>query len=144
MYLSRVHDPDYQYSYGKVEDLSWIPVAFWQILLSVVASLLVHRYVRNAQDSPFLTWQAIGIVSLVGWVLTFSVAIGLGFLMNGEVVSWERLVGPDLETLTLIAKYVSAVFAANVFYGSLIQSSSRLYAQQEPPLIQAKSGSDLI
>ena len=41
------------YSKG-VEDLWWIPICFWNVVLSIGASLLVHRYLPTLQKSSFM------------------------------------------------------------------------------------------
>ena len=45
-YLSKIQERTY-YAYERVERLEWIPVSVWHIILSVVASLLVHRYLTT-------------------------------------------------------------------------------------------------
>lgn len=120
-YLSREQTEYYQ----RIEELWWIPFSFWHIVLSVVASFLVHSYLKSRLRSPFLLWQTIGITSLSGWGLTFFVAVSLSCLMRGSLDPLERLVlSTDLE---LIGKYVSTVFACNVLFGSVVNASSRQY-----------------
>lgn len=119
-WLNRTED------YQRIDDLSWIPFSVWHIVLSVVATFLVHSYLNSRLRSPFLLWQTIGITSLSGWGLTFFVAVSLSCLMRGSLDPLERLVlSTDLE---LIGKYVSTVFACNVLYGSVMNASSRQYA----------------
>lgn len=110
-----------------VEDLWWVPVCCWHILLSVAASLLVHRYLANRFNSPFLLWQTIGITSLVGWGLTLALVIFLHCVVTGDF-DLERALYPLQVAVT--AKYVSTAFACNVFYGSVINASSLQYAHQ--------------
>ena len=106
------------------EDLWWIPLLLWHIVLSVVASFLVHGYLKTRLRSPFLLWQTIGITSLIGWGLTFIIAVTAGGVMRGNM-SLEGLVfSTDVEH---IGKYVSTVFACNVLYGSIMNASSRQY-----------------
>ena len=116
----------YPEDYRTVENLWWIPVAFWQMLLSLVASLIGHRYLTPRCKSPFLLWQLIGAFSLLGWVLTFSVFLVLESVSVGHTNSLTYLLRAI--NLGFIAKYVAAVFACHVMYGSAIQASSRQYA----------------
>ena len=66
----------------SVEGLSWVPVSVWHIILSVVASLLVHRYMTIHLRSPFLLWQVVGITSLYGWALTAFLIVSMGCIMR--------------------------------------------------------------
>ena len=125
-YLTSLEESNYVTYERGVEDLWWIPISFWHVLLSVAASFLVHRYL-TVQKSPFLLWQTIGIITLLAWALTFSVAVGLDCLMRGDTYSLERAM--RLGNGVFIAKYISAVFACNVFSGSALQASSRQYAE---------------
>jgi hypothetical protein len=125
-YLSWLKEETHYSTYDKgVEDLSWIPVSCGHILLSVVASHLVHRYLTVR--SPFLLWQIISITSLLGWGLTFVLAVSMGCLVRGDLYPLEHAVNST--TLGFITKYASAVFAGNVVYGSLIQASVRQYTE---------------
>ncbi len=128
-YLTRLEESGYTAYEGGIEDLWWIPVAFWHVLLSVVASLSVHRYLSTRRRSPFLLWQLTGIIALLAWGLTFSIAAGLDCLMRGSIVPLERAF--SLVELGYVAKYVSAVFAGNVMYGSAMQAASRQYVEKE-------------
>ncbi|MEK6279188.1 MAG: hypothetical protein AABN95_02435 [Acidobacteriota bacterium] len=127
-YLSWLEEKSYATYERGVEDLWWIPIFFWHVLLSVVASLLVHCYLTIFQKSPFLVWQAVGILVLLAWGLTFSVAVGLDCLMRGNIHSLERAMS-SVEA-GFIAKYVSVVFACNIFFGSAMQASSRQYVEE--------------
>lgn len=116
------------YGYQGVEALWWMPAIVWHLLLSIVASLLAHRYLTIRPPSTFLLWQVIGIASLIGWAFTAFLLIGLDCVMTGHLDSLRRIannveIGP-------IAKYVSTVFACNVFYGCVMSASSRQYAEQ--------------
>ena len=127
-YLSWRNEIGYSAHYERaVEDLEWIPICLWHILLAVTASLLVHRYLANRFNSPFLLWQVIGITSLGGWVLTFSLVMILRFVMTGEL-DVERIL--YLLQASHVAKYAATTFACNVFYGSVINASSRQYVRQ--------------
>jgi len=126
-YLARIHEVGY-INYERVEGLSWIPVSAWHIILSVVASLLVHRYLSTRLRSPFLLWQFIGIAALFGWALTAFLVVGMSCVIEGDLSSLEHLMRPD--DLLLIAKYAATVSICNVFYASVISASSRQYAAQ--------------
>jgi len=125
-YAWRNQIDDVPYERG-IDDLWWVPVCVWHILLSVAASLLVHRYLANRCNSPFLLWQTIGITSLVGWVLTFALVIFLRCVVTADF-DFARTLSPVDVALT--AKYVSTAFACNVVYSSVINASSRQYAHQ--------------
>lgn len=126
-YLSRIQEETYR-CYETVEGLWWIPVSVWHIILSVVASLLVHRYLTIRPRSPFLLWQVVGISSLFGWALTFVLAVSIDCVMSGNLDSLERSVNSN--EVWFIGKYVATVFACNVFYGSVMSAASRQYVQQ--------------
>lgn len=115
--------------YGQgVENLWWIPFSVWHVVLSVAASLLVHRYLTMRAKSPFLLWQLIGAASLLGWGLTFLAGFIIDGVMQGNLHSVERTMN-SVEA-GYLAKYLSAAFACNVFYGSVIAASSRHYIEQ--------------
>lgn len=126
-YLSRIQEETY-HSYERVKELSWIPVSVWHIILCVVASLLVHRYLAARFRSPFLLWQVIGITSLFGWALTALLIVSMGCVIEGDLSSLEYLV--NSEKALQIAKYAATVSACNVFYASVINASSRQYVAQ--------------
>jgi hypothetical protein len=118
-------------AYERVADLWWVPASVWHIVLSIVAALLIHRYLKDHIRSPFLLWQVVGITSLFGWALTAFVVVSLNCVMHGDlraVRSLDRFLISD-EAL-LVAKYVATVFACNVLYGSVISASSRQYVEQ--------------
>ena len=110
-----------------LHELYWLPLTFLHTLMSVVASFVVHRYLSDHIKSPFLLWQTVGITTLFVWGLTGLVAICLQCVLRGDLHALERLVTSVDWTLV---KYVSVVFACNVFYGSVINASSRQYAEQ--------------
>ena len=127
-YLTRIQEETYR-GYGGVDRLSWVPASVWHIILSVVASLLVHRYLTTRVRSPFLLWQVIGISSLVGWALTAILVVSMVCLMEGDLRSLEHLIGHLIRTddALLVAKYAATVSTCNVFYASVISASSRQY-----------------
>lgn len=127
-YLARIHEEGYV-NYERVDGLTWIPVSVWHIILSVVAALLVHRYLTKRFRSPFLLWQFIGISSLFGWALTAFLVVSMSCVIEGDLYSLERLIEHLLRTddALLVAKYAATISACNVFYGSVISASSRQY-----------------
>ena len=126
-YLARLRDETYD-AYASVDRLEWIPVSVWHIILSVVASLMVHRYLTTHLRSPFLIWQLVGVTSLFGWVLTVLLILSMGFVIEGDLRSLEYTV--STEKALVIAKYAATVFACNVLYGSVMSASSRQYVEQ--------------
>ena len=124
-YYAWLRDTSYE---KRIEDLWWVPVSVWHIILSVVAALLVHRYLTIRPSSPFLLWQVVGLTTLVGWLLSFFLVVSLNCIMHGNLSSLEYLVNSD--DVGVIAKYFATVFASNVFYGSVISASSRQYLPQ--------------
>ena len=121
-YLADIEANGYHRRHADVEDLWWIPVAVWNVVLSIVASLLIHRYVASGRLSPFLRWQAIGAVVLVAWGLTVFTGISMDCLIRGNTEPLEQAL--EMVKLIPVAQFVSAIFAANVLYGSAIQAAS--------------------
>ena len=135
------HETDYRVSWGGgVEDLWWVPIGIWHLILSVTASLLAHRYLTTRLRSPFLLWQVIGTASLLGWGLTFLLIVSIDCLMTGNLYS----VHPPITSndIVNIAKYVSTGFACNVFYGSVMKASSRQYTPHFDELSSEPSSAD--
>lgn len=130
-HLSRIGEETYSV-YEAVDRLEWVPISVWHIILSVVASLLVHRYLSTRVKAPFLLWQVVGISSLFGWALTAFLVVSIGCVMEGDLNCLEHFLGhlmkPD-DTLR-IAKYAATVSTCNVFYASVISASSRQYVAQ--------------
>ena len=111
----------YDADYGT-EDLWWTPVVVWHVLLSVGASLLIHRYLTTRRTTTFLRWQAIGISSLTGWVLTAVLLVGMECLIQGSTRPIEYAF--DMFKFVPVAQFVASVFASNVLYGSAIQAAT--------------------
>ena len=121
-YLAARGVDGYETSYSSgVEDLWWVPVVLWHVVLSVVASLLVHRYVDRGQTSTFLRWQIIGFVALAGWSLTMFTGITMDCMMRGNTLPVERAL--RFVNLISVAQFVAAVFASNVLYGTAIHAA---------------------
>ena len=139
-YLSWMDQTNYDEYYRGTESLWWIPVAIWHLILSITASLLAHRYLKNRLRSPFLLWQVIGISSLLGWGLTLLLLIGMDCLMSGNLYAYELMFNsPDAG---MIAKYLSAAFACNVFYGSVMKACFKQYTTQFNELVSDSSTVD--
>ena len=127
-YLALREETDYQYE-GRVEDLWWVPASIWHLVLSIIAALLVHRYLTKHLRSPFLLWVVTGSTALLGWGLTWFLLVGLGCLMQGDLYPLERTIEvATSEKIFDIAKYVSTAFACSVLYGSVMKSGARQYA----------------
>jgi len=120
-YLKWIRASNYSGYYG-VEDLWWFPVVIWHVVLTIVASLLMHRYLAIDRVSLFLRWQAIGLVALVGWGLTVSIGCILECVTRGNTMSIENLLSGV--RFDIIAQFIATVFAANVLYGSAIHAAS--------------------
>ena len=123
-FLSRAEEGCYGASFN-VMDLWWIPSAFWHALLFAVASLAAHRYLAARRMSHFSLWQLVGALGLSGWLVTIFAAAGLECLRLGSLYSLRTAV--ELLFTSSTVKFVAAVFAGNVAYGSLIQSIASQY-----------------
>ena len=142
-YLAWLHETNYWgTNHEGVEDLWWIPVAIWHLMLSVTASLLAHRHLTTRLRSPFLLWQVIGFASLLGWSVTFLLIMSIDCLMSGNLHPVQTLFASD--DIAVITKYVSSAFACNVFYGSMIQASSRQYTAQFDELTDSSNVDHLL
>jgi len=127
-YLSWLKVTDYGAYERGVENLWWVPIAIWHLILSITASLLVHRHLTTRLRSPFLLWQVVTIACLLGWELTVLLVFGMQSLMSGNLYAFQRTFSSG--EIANIAKYVSAGFACNVFYGSVMKASARQYTAQ--------------
>ena len=125
-YMSWLEKADYHDSYYRpVENLWWVPVAIWHLILSITASLLAHRHLATRLRSPFLLWQVIGTASLLGWVLTVLLFVGMEGLMSGNMYAPRHTFNSG--DIAEITKFISLGFACNVIYGSVMKASSRQY-----------------
>ena len=127
-YKTWLYETSYSSYNGGVENLWWIPVTIWHLILSTTASLLVHRYLTTRLRSTFLLWQVVGFACLLGWGLTFLLLVAMEGVMTGNLEAVQRTFTSG--EIVDIAKYVSVGFACNVFYGSVMKASSRHYTEQ--------------
>jgi hypothetical protein len=114
-----------------VQDLWWMPLAFWHVLMFVLSSFVVHRYFADLRDSPFLLWQLVGIGALCAWGLSAASVFTLDTIMRGLEFDYDRL--PGGRDLLYAAKFFAAVFAANTACASLLHSAARQYAPRPEP-----------
>lgn len=124
-YLALLEETNYDYE-GRVENLWWIPLSIWHLLLSVAAALLAHRYLAVSLRSPFLLWVITGTTSLLGWGLSCLLVVSVDCLMSGDLDPFVRLAtsGKVID----IAKYLSTAFACIVLYGSVMKAAARQYS----------------
>jgi len=118
-YLRFLRINEYESRYYQVEDLWWVPVVAWHVILSIAASLLMHRYLPTARASIFLRWQAIGFVALAAWGLTMFLVVGMECLIRGNTTPVEQFF--DMFKFVPVAQFIAAVFASNVLYSSAVQ-----------------------
>lgn len=130
-YLASLDGTNYG-AYHTVRELWWVPASVWHIILSVVASLVVHRYLTTQLRSPFLLWQVIGLTSIFGWALTFALVVSIDSVVSGDFNFVRQL--PRSDEVLIVAKYVTTIFACNVLYGSVIGASSRQYLRLDGDL----------
>lgn len=122
-YVRFIQANGYRIKYeAVVEDLWWVPVVAWHVVLSIVASLLVHRYLATNRVSTFLRWQAIGFLPLIGWVLSAFIAISLDCLIRGR--TWAIGEAWSMVKFVPLAQFVAAVFTSNVLYGTAVQAAA--------------------
>ena len=121
-YLRWNRTNNYSDYYRGAEDLWWIPIVAWHVVLTIVASLLMHRYLAIERVSSFLRWQAIGLAALIGWAFTIIIGSSLECLARGNTISIEQI--SHTFNFIVIAQFIATVFAANVLYGSAIQAAS--------------------
>ena len=127
----------YETPYRQVEDLWWVPVVVWHVILSIVASLLMHRYLTKSRASIFLRWQAIGSVVLAAWGLTLFLAVGMECLIRGNTTPVHQFF--DMFKLVPVTQFVAAVFASNVLYGSAVQVAATESAGEDIHSDQSKA-----
>jgi hypothetical protein len=125
-YMARVMAAE-DYVAGHVEDLRWMPLSLWHVLLFVLSSFVAHRYFARRVGSPFLLWQLVGLAALCAWGLTLTTVLVMDELMHPGISSLERLM--NVADLRYVAKFVATVLASNVVYASFIQSAARQYAE---------------
>src|SRR6185369_9642911 len=118
-YLGFRYISGYETTYDKVDDLWWVPVVMWHVILSIVASLLMHRYLPASRTSTFLRWQAIGFVVLAAWGFTAFLVVGMECLIRGNTTPVEQFY--DMFKLVPVAQFIAVIFASNVLYSSAVQ-----------------------
>jgi len=128
-YLRFLKINEYEASHYQVEDLWWVPVVVWHVILSIVASLLMHRYLPASRTSTFLRWQAIGFVVLAAWGFTAFLAVGMECLIRGNTTPVEQFY--DMFKLVPVAQFVAVIFASNVLYGSAVQTAATEKVSEE-------------
>ena len=137
-YLGFRYVNGYNETYYKVDDLWWVPVVVWHVILSIVASLLMHRYLPASRASTFLRWQAIGFVGLAAWGLTIFLAVGMECLIRGNTTPIDQFL--SMFKLVGGAQFVAAVFASNVLYGSAVQAAATESVKEDARANQSEEG----
>ena len=108
----------------------WVPASCWHIILFIVSSLFIHRYLAKRFRSVFLLWQFIGLMVMVGWGITVLIGTILdGYLVKGEVPLEAILGGVIYYTLyeSSVIKFLALMMAINVIYGTVMQVAARHY-----------------
>jgi hypothetical protein len=126
-YLNWLEITEFSRYERRVEDLWWIPILLVQVSLSILAAVVVHRYLATRVRAPFLLWQVIGAGSLLGWGLLIFLAFSVDLVMRGNLDSVDHAF--RLIDFANLAKYIAALVACHVFYGSLIKAAARQYAE---------------
>ena len=134
-YLNWLEVNNYAHYEGHVEDLWWVGLMLGQVSLSVISALVVHRYLGRDGVSPFLLWQVVSFGSLFGWGLSIVIVVSMDCLMRGNIESVMNALKPVSFGL---AKYVAAVIAGHVIYGSLVQAAVRQY-EDRPQVVSDHS-----
>ncbi len=109
--------------------LWWVNASCWNIVLFIVASLLVHRYLTRRVKSVFLLWQCVGLTVIAGWGLTILLGTILeGYLRKGEFPLETILEGMIFASNQVNAfKFVTLMLGINVIYGTMAQVSGGYY-----------------
>ncbi len=128
-FLSCLDQNNYDFC-SNVDNLHWLPICFWHLVLSVVASLMVHRYLPALRNTPFLLWQTVGITTLFGWVLSFCIVVGFDCLTTGQISPIERAL--TSAKFGDLAKYITVGLACNVLFGSAMLASSIRNVVEDP------------
>lgn len=105
----------------------------WHVILFIVASLLLHRYLSSRIKSVLMLWVCVGAAAIAGWALTFlSVTILMGFMVDGFSPLEKILESMIYSSSQRSAfKFVSIVMAINVIYGTVVQVAAKHYFQEE-------------
>lgn len=96
----------------------WIDLSGIHIILYVVATLVVYRFLSKRETSVFMLWQYIGVSVIAGWFLLLIVEMLPRFLggLPFHIVSPMSPAG---------GKVAAVAFAANVIYGTAIHLFAR-------------------
>lgn len=130
-YRACVETESYLTCAHSVQNLWWLPLVFWHVLLFVVSAFVVHRYFADFSDSPFLLVQLVGIGAFCGWALSVASFCTLDALTRASDFNiWILL---HRSNQLFAAKFFASVFAANTACASLLHSAARLYAPNSPP-----------
>ncbi len=121
-YLRFMKANGYTIDESAVEDLWWIPVVAWHVVLSILGSLLIHRYMTTGRVSTFLRWQATGFVTLIGWALSLFIAVSIDCMVRGN--TWPIEQAGNMFKIMPVAQFVAAVFASHVLYGTAVQAAA--------------------
>lgn len=99
----------------------WVYATGTHIVLYVVASLVVHRFLSKRVTSVFLLWQCIGLLVIAGWGLLTALSATLRVVFDAMPFHLISPFSPDG------LKFTALALAANVIYGTVIQSSANRY-----------------
>lgn len=106
----------------------WVLPSLWHIVLFIVASVLVHRFLAKRDRSVFILWQVVSCVVLAEWLMTVTVGATIdylsGFRSLVSQLSWALEQAFSHRILTFIA----LVFAVNVVYGTIMQIAPKHYS----------------
>ena len=91
----------------------WVWVSALHVLLYVIATLVVYRFLSKRETSVFILWQYIGLSVIAGWFLLLVLQM-IPQLLEGWPFHLISPVSPSGLKVTAVA------FAANVIYGTTI------------------------
>jgi hypothetical protein len=108
----------------------WVLPSLWHIVLFIVASILVHRFLAKRDQSVFMLWQVVSCVVLAEWLITVTVGASIdylsGFRSLASQLSWaiEQAFSPRVLT------FIALVFAVNVVFGTIMQMAQTHYSER--------------
>jgi len=111
---------------GVADPFWWLPFSIWHTILFVVAGFIARRYWSRPESSPFVFGQILGGIVLLGWILTLALISGLDYLAHPSGFILERVLTQLLSWSGF--RYLTAIFAGNVFYASVMQGAARHFA----------------